>query len=384
MPAGPELRPKFVGSPVRRVEDPRLLAGRGAFTDDRQPPHLCHVAFRRSDHPHARIIAIATAAAARAPGVIGVFTGADLAAMVRPLRATSRMKDYHATELWPLARDVVRYVGEPVVAILADSRYAAEDALELLEIEYEPLHAAMHAPEAVAPGAPLLHPEAGTNVLVARGFARGDIDTAFAQAAVTVAADFRLHRKTPAALENRCCAAEWDHARRALVLRSSTKVPGVVRDALAESLDLPGNRVRVIAADVGGSFGGKGSVYPEELAVAALARRLERPVKWTGDRLEDLAATSQAFDERMHAELALDADGTILGAARRGAQRHRRRLDLSLDRGAGAGAGDQLHARPLSGARLCRPACAASPRRRRRPAPIAASAARPRPSRWSG
>ncbi len=309
----PELRPKFVGAAVRRVEDPRLLAGRGAFTDDRQPPHPCHVAFRRSDHPHARIVAIATEAAARAPGVIGVFTGADLAPLLRPLRATSRMKDYHATDLWPLAREVVRYVGEPVVAVLADSRYAAEDALELLEIEYESLPAAMHAPEAVAEGAPLLHPEAGTNVLVARGFARGDVEAAFAQAAVTVAADFRLHRKTPAALENRCYAAEWDHARRALVLHSSTNIPGVVRDALAECLDLPGNRVRVIAADVGGSFGGKGSVYPEELAVAVLARKLERPVKWTGDRLEDLASTSQAFDERMHAELALEADGTILG-----------------------------------------------------------------------
>ena len=321
-----EARPRFVGAPIRRLEDPRLLTGHGSFTDDHAPPRCAHVAFRRADHPHARIVAVDTEGAARAPGVIGVFTAADLAPLVRPLRATSRMKEYHATEILALASDIVRYVGQPVVAVLADSRYMAEDAAELLDIVYEPLPVATSPAEAVAPGAALLHPEAGTNVLLTRAFTRGDIDAAFAAASVTVSGTFRLGRKTPAALENRACLAEWDHARRALTIHATTGIPGVLRDALAECLDLPGTRVRVIAGDVGGSFGGKGSVYPEELAVAALARKLGRPVKWTGDRMEDLTATSQAFDEIVTAELALAADGTMLGL----------RADVLGDIGAGS------------------------------------------------
>ncbi len=321
-----EARPRFVGAPIRRLEDPRLLTGHGSFTDDHAPPRCAHVAFRRADHPHARIVAVDTEGAARAPGVIGVFTAADLAPLVRPLRATSRMKEYHATEILALASDIVRYVGQPVVAVLADSRYMAEDAAELLDIVYEPLPVATSPAEAVAPGAALLHPEAGTNVLLTRAFTRGDIDAAFAAASVTVSGTFRLGRKTPAALENRACLAEWDHARRALTIHAATGIPGVLRDALAECLDLPGTRVRVIAGDVGGSFGGKGSVYPEELAVAALARKLGRPVKWTGDRMEDLTATSQAFDEIVTAELALAADGTMLGL----------RADVLGDIGAGS------------------------------------------------
>ena len=322
----PEARPRFVGAPIRRLEDPRLLTGHGSFTDDHAPARCAHVAFRRADHPHARIVAIDTAAAARAPGVIGVFTAADLAPLIRPLRATSRMKEYHATEILALARDIVRYVGQPVVAVLADSRYTAEDAAELLDIAYEPLPVATSAAEAAAPGAPILHPEAGTNVLLTRAFTRGDIDAAFAAASVTIGGTFRLGRKTPAAIENRACLAEWDHARRALTIHATTGIPGVLRDALAECLDLPGTRVRVIAGDVGGSFGGKGSVYPEELTVAALARKLGRPVKWAGDRLEDLTTTSQAFDETVTTELALAADGTMLGL----------RADVLGDIGAGS------------------------------------------------
>lgn len=309
----PLLRPGLIGARLPRVEDARLLTGHGRYADDVRPRDAAHVAIRRSDHPHARIAAIDTAAAASAPGVIGVFVGEDLAAHARPLRATSRMAGYHATEMWPLARGVVRYVGEPVVAVLAEDRYAAEDALELIDIAYEPLPAAMHAPEAAEAEAPRLHDALPGNVLVARRFARGDIDAAFVGAHAVVEAAFRLHRKAPLAIEPRCAVAEWDHGRRALDLHVATNIPGVVRDALAECLDMPGNRLRVVAADVGGSFGGKGSVYQEELLVAALARMLRRPVKWTSDRLEDLASTSQAFDERIDAALAVEADGTIRG-----------------------------------------------------------------------
>ena len=305
-------RPKLVGARIKRTEDPRLLTGNGAFTDDRQVMRALHVAFRRSDRPHARIRAIDCAAARAAPGVVAVLTAEDLADTVKPLVATSRMANYHATPILPLARGKVRYVGEPVAGVVAEDRYLAEDAAELLAIDYEPLPAVVDPEAATLPGAPLLHEEAGTNVLVGREFKRGEPDEAFASAPVRVGGRFRMHRKTPLALEARACLAEYEPGRDALTLHSSTQVPGIVRDALAAALDLPGNRIRVVAPDVGGGFGGKASPHPEEIFVCAAARRLARPVKWTSDRMEDFAASTQAFDEIVDAELALDDAGRIL------------------------------------------------------------------------
>ena len=308
-----ELRPKLVGQRIKRFEDPRLLTGASRFVDDINPAGTLFLAFRRSDHPHALIKSIDIGSALAVPGVVAIFDASDIEHDLRPAIPASRMQGYYATPLWPLARGKVRYVGEPVVAVAAESRYAAEDALDHIHIDYEALPFAIRAEDALAEGAPLLHDDAGTNVIVTRSFGRGDVDAAFARAAVRVRATFRLHRKTPVAIENRCYLAEWDKRRGALTLHSSTNIPGVVRDVLSTCLDLPGNRLRVIAPDVGGSFGGKGSLYPEEMLVAVLARKLQRPIKWTSDRLEDLAATSQAFDERMDAELAVDSDGRLLG-----------------------------------------------------------------------
>ncbi|GJD53147.1 Caffeine dehydrogenase subunit alpha [Methylobacterium crusticola] len=315
-PADPDAlargaRPRSIGARIRRVEDPRLLTGHGSFTDDRIVPDALHVAFRRSDHAHALIRSVDVAAAAALPGVVAVLTAADLADLA-PVRATSRMRDYHATAQAPLATGKVRYVGEPVVAVLAESRYLAEDALELVEIAFEGLGPVSDPEAAAREGATLLHEEAGTNVLARREFARGDVEAAMAQAPVRVGGRFRMHRKTPAAMENRSYLAEYDRGRRLLTLTSSTQIPGIVRDLLVELLDLPGHGVRVVAPDVGGGFGGKASLYQEEVLVAVLARRLGRPVRWTSDRLEDLISTSQGFDERVEAELGLDADGRIL------------------------------------------------------------------------
>ncbi len=173
------VRPKIIGARIKRTEDPRLLTGLGAYTDDRQVVRVLHVAFRRSDQSHARIRAIDCAAARAAPGVVAVFTAEDLADQVKPLFATSRMKNYYATPILPLARGKVRYVGEPVVGIVAQNRYQAEDALELVVIDYEPLPVVIDPEQAVEDGAPLLHDEAGTNVLVSREFKRGDVDCGF-------------------------------------------------------------------------------------------------------------------------------------------------------------------------------------------------------------
>ena len=303
-------RPKIIGARIKRTEDPRLLTGLGSYTDDRQVARVLHVAFRRSEHAHARIVSIDCAAARAAPGVVAVLTADDLA--VKPLLATSRMRGYYATPILPLARHKVRHVGEAIVGVVAESRYLAEDAAELIEIAFEPLGMPADAMAARAAGAPLLHEDARTNILVAREFKRGDVDAAFAGAAVTVGGRFRMRRHTALAIEPRACVAEYEPGRDALTLHSATQIPGIIRDALADALDLSGHRLRVVAPDVGGGFGGKGSLYPEEIFVCAAARALARPVKWTSDRMEDFASTSQAFDEIVDAELALDRDGKLL------------------------------------------------------------------------
>ena len=306
-------RPKIVGARIKRTEDPRLLTGCGAFTDDRRVDRVLHVAFRRSDQSHARIICIDTAAAHSAPGIVAVLSAEDLSDLVKPVVATSRMPGYYATPILPLALGKVRYVGEPIVGVIADTRYHAEDALEGIIVEFEQLPVIVDPEQAVRPDAPLLHDEAGTNVLVSREFKRGEVDAAFQAAAVRVGARFRMHRKTAAAMEPRSCLAECGLGGYALTLHSATQIPGIVRDGLALAFGIPGERIRVVAPDVGGGFGGKGSLYPEEIFVCAAALRLNRAVKWTSDRLEDFAGNSQAFDEIVDAELALDSDGRILG-----------------------------------------------------------------------
>jgi len=305
-------RPKIIGARIKRIEDPRLLTGRGCYTDDRQTMGVLHVAFRRSDQSHARIRAIDCDAARVAPGIVAVFTAADLTGELKPLTAMSRMPNYHGTAIFALALGKVRYVGEPVVGVVAESRYQAEDALELIAIDYEPLPVVIDPEQAVQSDAPLLHEDAGTNVLVSREFKRGEVDEAFVTAPIRVGGRFRMRRKTPVAIEPRACAAAYDATRAALTLHSATQVPGIVRDALAIALDMPGEQIRVIAPDVGGGFGGKGSLYPEEIFVSAMARRLGRPVKWTADRMEDLVSSSQGFDEIVDAEIALDADGHLI------------------------------------------------------------------------
>ena len=308
-----EMRPGLVGQRIKRTEDPRLLTGAGRYVDDIKLPGMAHVAILRSDQPHARIVDVRLGAAIDTPGLIGVFEAADFEGELKPAIPTSRMKGYYATPYWPLARGKVRYVGEPVLAVVAESRYAAEDALGHIEVDYEPLPFAIRQVDAVRDDAPLLHEEAGSNVIVQREFARGDVDAVIATAPHVVRGRFRMTRKTATSMENRCYLADWDKRGRGLTLWTSSNIPGIVRDVLADCFDLPGNRLRVVAPDVGGSFGGKGSLYHEEMLVCALARKLERPVKFTGDRLEELLASSQAFDELIEAELAVDDEGRFLG-----------------------------------------------------------------------
>src|SRR5262245_21819701 len=303
----------LIGARVPRVEDARLLRGQGRYVADLARPGLLHVAFARSPHAHARILRIDAARARALPGVTACVTGEELARQVPPVRAESRMRGYLATDYPALARDAVRFAGEAVAAVVAQSRYLAEDAAERVEVHWEPLPVVGDPEAALRDGSPLVHEAAGSNALVARTFAQGDADAALASAAVVVRDRFRFNRRAGVAIENRACLAEWDAGASTLVLWSSTQVPGLLRDLLAELLDLPAHRVRVVAPDVGGGFGIKSALYPEEIVVCALARRLERPVKWVSDRREDLLTSTQAWDEVIEAELGVGGDGTIAG-----------------------------------------------------------------------
>jgi carbon-monoxide dehydrogenase large subunit len=318
------MHPEGIGAPVRRREDRRFLTGRGEYVSDLVMEGELHCAFVRSPHAHARIRAVRTAAAAAAPGVAAVFTGADMAAdRVGPMTPLWRIPGVDGTKMnepprWALARDAVRHVGEAVAMVVAATRNQALDAAELVEVDWEPLPAVVDLRDAAAVGAPQLHPEAPENLCVRfqRGN-RGAVDEAFAKAAHAVAVDIVNHRIVCAALEPRAVIAVASATRgldgHAVTLWSATQVPHHIRKFVAEQLDLPENAVRVIAPDVGGGFGTKGKHYPEEVILAWAARRLEQPLKWVSTRSEAFVSDYQARDHVTRAELALDADGRFLG-----------------------------------------------------------------------
>ena len=306
------LRPRHVGAPIKRTEDPRLLTGNGEYTADRKPDRALHVAFRRSEQPHAQIVRIDVTKARAASGVVAVLAAEDIEGDYRPVIPVSRMPNYYATPILALASKKVRYVGEAVVAVIAEDRYLAEDALELIEIEYAPLGAVADSEFSLSEGAPPIHAEAANNVLIAREFKKGDVRADLASSYVRVRDRFQMMRKAPLAIEPRSYCAEYENRREAITLYASSNVPGIVRDALSESLDLPGNRLRVIAPDVGGSFGSKGSLYPEEILLCVAAKKLRRSLKWTADRLEDISSCSQAFAETIEAEMGFDENGMAI------------------------------------------------------------------------
>jgi carbon-monoxide dehydrogenase large subunit len=305
--------PRLVGARVARREDRRLLTGQGRYVDDHRPARLLCAAFLRSPHAHARIVRIDVAGALALPGVTAVLTGEDVARMAKPVRAASKTPAVKTTSFPPLALGKVRHVGEAVAMVAGENRYVAEDAAERIVVEYERLPVVSDMEAALAPASPVLHDEAGTNLLVSREFGRGDVDAALAGAALIVRERFRFHRHTPVCMENRGCLAEYATGSEMLTLRSSAQCPGLVRDVLADLLDMPEHKIRVIASDVGGGFGAKASLYPEEIATCVMARHLGRPVKWIGDRREDLLATTHAWDEIVEAELGVDRDGAIVG-----------------------------------------------------------------------
>jgi carbon-monoxide dehydrogenase large subunit len=307
----------YVGRAIPRLEDPRLLAGRGAYLDDLRPPGTLSVAFVRSPHPHARVLAVDVAAAGATPGVVEVLTGAGLAGAVRPLRAELAVPGYTPTS-WPaLADRRVRFVGEAVAAVAATDRYVAEDAAGRVVVRYEPLPAVADAEAAMAPGAVAVHDDHPGNVLVHLRHEAGAVDEVFREADLRVSATLRHARCAAAPLEGRGILADVDRATGGLVVWASTQVPHLLRAGLAGVLGLAESRIRVVVPDVGGGFGPKMHVFPEDVVVSVLALRLGRPVKWVETRTENLMAGAHAREHVAAVEVAARRDGTILAVQAR-------------------------------------------------------------------
>lgn len=309
------------GQAVRRLEDGPLLAGAGRFTNDEALPGQAHLVFLRSPHAHARIMSVDTSAARAMPGVVAILTGEDVAAAgLKSLGVALPFKRPDGSDLAApprpiLAHGLVRFVGEPVAAIIAESAAAARDAAEVIMVDYEELPAVTTLREAIAPGAPELWPAAGNNIVAETRYGdQAAVEAAFAKAAHVVSLDLVNQRLAPVSMEPRVVLAEYDGASDRFTIRMSTQMPSGFRDQLCkEVLDIPTDRVRVLVGDVGGGFGMKTGLYAEDAVVAFAARRLGRPVRWAAERMEDFLAALHGRDTDSKAELALDEAGKVLG-----------------------------------------------------------------------
>jgi CO/xanthine dehydrogenase Mo-binding subunit len=298
---------------VRRREDPRLITGAGEFVDDLRVPGCLHAAMLRTPHAHARIRAIDVAAARRAPGVVGVFVASDLGAAGEPMPIYAPHPALPVPcKIRPLAAGRVRFVGEPVAVVIADDVYRAHDALDLIRVEYEPLPAVVDVEAALAPGAPILHEEIGSNVVAEWRQRVGDAEAALRAAPVVVRTRIRLARGGAHPLEPRSLVAEWRADR--LTIRGAVQMVHRHRGVIAGQLGLPEDHVRVIAPpDVGGGFGTKGMYYPEYIVVAELARRLARAIKWVETRREHTLVACVERDQVHDVTIAATREGALLG-----------------------------------------------------------------------
>jgi carbon-monoxide dehydrogenase large subunit len=303
----------YIGAPMRRREDLRLLTGRATFTDDIKLPHMLHAAILRSPHAHARIIAIDATRAQAIAGVVAVFTYQDIAPFAKPIPI--RLYPLPGLERflqYPLARDRVRYVGEPVAVAVAESRYIAEDALDAIDVTYEALPAVTGIRDALRQQV-ILHEEPATNLAAQYTLAIGDVEAAFRTAPYTRHETFKVHRHTGNPLETRGLVASYDAGRGEYTLWGPTKVPHFNRAILASFLDIAESKLHFIEPDVGGGFGIRGEFYPEDFLIPFAAMTLRQPVKWIEDRLEHLKAANHSREVLCEIDIAAQRDGTLLG-----------------------------------------------------------------------
>lgn len=304
---------KYIGQRVVRREDPRLVTGTSHYVDDIVLPRMLYAAVLRSIHGHAKILSIDTARAAAYPGVVAVFVGQDVADKVGPVPCAGQLPGLKVPRHNVLAVGRVRYVGEPVAVVVAEDRYTARDALELIEVEYEPLPAVTDPEKALEKDAPIIYEEWGSNIAFESKSEGGDVERAFREADGLVKQRMVNQRLIPVALEPRGVVAQYLPGEQVLNVWTSTQVPHLVRTQLAAGLNLPENRVRVIAPEVGGGFGSKLNVYAEELLVSYLAMAIGQPVKWTETRRENFLNTIHGRGQIAYLEAAFKKDGTVTG-----------------------------------------------------------------------
>jgi carbon-monoxide dehydrogenase large subunit len=300
-----------IGRPVRRQEDPRLVQGDGAYVGDLALPGLLHLAVLRSPHAHARIRALDLTAARGMPGVVMVLAAEDVEKL-GPLPVLAHPPGQRQTGFPVLPADTVLYVGQAIAAVVAESRYVAQDALERIHVEYEPLPAVTDVVQATRAGAPRLYEGWPDNVVVSRTIGSGEPDRVFASAHTVIEADFTTPRQTAAPMEGRATCAAFDRATGRLTVWASSQAPHQFRTVLAAVLGVDEDSIRVIVPDVGGGFGVKLHYYPEEVLTCVTAMRLRRPVKWVEGRSEHFLATVHAREQRIHARAAFDERGTLL------------------------------------------------------------------------
>ncbi len=307
------------GHRIKRNEDPRLLTGQAQFVDDVHFPGMLHAAFKRSDYAHARLLAIDVEEARKMPGVVAVYVAADLGDYWQPSPLLvppppAKYVVFNERTGGPLAKEKVRYVGEPLVMVVAESRYLAEDAADVIVVDYEALPAVVDPSEGLLEGSTLVHEDLGSNIAAHIIQTRGDYEIARAQADIIISRHFSYDRGSAAPMETRGIVAQWDALARHLTVWDSTQAPIVIRNLLAGMLGLSQRQVRVVAPFVGGGFGPKIMMpYPEETLVPWAAIRLNRPIKWIEDRHENFVAMTQERGQTHDSEMALSKDGKILG-----------------------------------------------------------------------
>ncbi|HEY5129568.1 MAG TPA: xanthine dehydrogenase family protein, partial [Bradyrhizobium sp.] len=317
--ANPEIlseldRPNsYIGKVVPRPNLERLMQGRGLYVSDMELPRIGQVVFLRSPHAHAKIIGIDATEARRMPGVIAIVTGAELAAVITPwIGVLSHLKGLKSAPQHAIAIDRVCWQGEAVAAIVATSRAAAEDAAEIVRVEYQKLGAVTDMRTALDPETPVIHPSLGDNLAFERHLDAGAVDAAFAGSDEVVEADFIFGRHTGVTLEPRAVVADWNVAEQRLTIYQGTQAPHMVQNLAALHLRLEESQVRVVCKDVGGSFGIKVHIYADEMATYALSKLLRRPVKFVADRVESFYTDIHARDHRCKGRIGVKRDGTIM------------------------------------------------------------------------
>ena len=311
---------KYIGQPVKRNEDPRLLTGQALFVDDVDLPGMLHATFLRSDYAHARIISIDTSAAKAMPGVVAVYTAADMGDFWHPspmiVQPPPTLEDivFNARPQIPMAKDKVRHIGDPVAVVIAESRYIAEDAAEQIWVEYEPLDAVTDLEKALEPDSALLYEELGTNLASHVQQEKGNYAEAAANADLVIKRRIIIDRGAAAAMENRGIVVNWDAKSQQMTMWNTTQAPIPIRNGIAATLGLSEHQVRVIAPFVGGGFGPKIMLWqPEEVLLPWASMKLNRPIKWIEDRRENFMGTTQERGQIHDVEAAFTKDGKILG-----------------------------------------------------------------------